>query len=57
MIYIYYIRMYHIIVFRICFGSRYKANLTSDLYLEDVQEVKWYARWEAGFIFKGTGEA
>ena len=39
-----------------CFGSRYKANQMCDLYLEEVQRVKWYVSWELGFIFKGTRE-
>ena len=39
-----------------CFRSRYEVSLTCDLYLEEVQGVKWYVNWEAGFIFKATGE-
>ena len=39
-----------------CLGSRYKVNLTCDLYLEEVQGVKWYVIWEAGFILKATRE-
>ena len=33
-----------------CFSSRYKVNLTCDLYLEEVQGVKSYVSWEAGLI-------
>ena len=39
-----------------CFGSRYKANLMCDLYLEKVHGVKWYVSWEPGFIFKAARE-
>ena len=39
-----------------CFDSRYKANLMCDLYLEEVQRVKWYVSLEPEFIFKATGE-
>ena len=47
--------MIFIIVFW-CFGSKYKNNQMCDLYLEEVQEVKWYVSWEAGFTFKAIGE-
>ena len=35
-----------------CFGSRYKVSPTCDLYLGEVQGVKWYVCWEAEFTYK-----
>ena len=40
-----------------CYGSRYKASLICDLYLEEDQRVKWNVTWEPGFIFKAIEEA